>query len=363
MQIVYDMALSKDQIRQINLCRLAKHITFLSEILHHDGQTLSPTALIPNVQSHTNMYEIFPLIKAPDKHWTLWSNVLKTIKSSFTVQIHKIGKLIDPSRTRWLIPSDGRYVYQLAEKVYSIHRFSHTAKDGDFYHKAALFTTSIKSFFHLRWITPVCTTEYIKVSNKSRSNTFKSTGSSINIPHLRSTLSRFHTQIRRRLTHSARTNRLQRPQTNLTRPLPAPIARTATYEPTNHEAYRHWWETHWTIQPKPLTPSTTTETKEFNFTVPSEYDREFVDIINNLDPPLRRNVGLLIKIPHLPSLVQALESSKLIAVSDASMTDDAFCAHAYTIISNDEKHQLIGVAPVDCDEDDADSTRAEKAGI
>ena len=45
------------------------------------------------------------------------------------------------------------------------------------------------------------------------------------------------------------------------------------------------------------------------------------------------------------------------------MTDDAFCAHAYTIISSDKKYKLIGVAPVDCDEDDADSTRAEKSGI
>ena len=306
MQIVYDMALSKDQIRQINLCRLAKHITFLSEILHHDGKTLSPTVLIPNVQSHTNMYEIFPLIKVPDNRWTLWSNVFKTIKSSFTVKIHKVGKLIDPSRTRWLITSDGRYVYQLIEEGYSIHRFSHTAKDGDFYHKAALFTTSIESFFHLRWITPVCTKEYIKVSNKSRSSTFQSTGPSINIPNLRSTLSRFHTQIRRRLNQTARTNRLQQSQTNLTRHIPAPIARTATYEPTNHDAYRHWWETLRPIQPQTPKSSTTTETKEFNFTVPSKYDREFVNIINNLDPPLRRNIGLLTKIPHLPSSVQAL---------------------------------------------------------
>ena len=36
MNIIYDMALTKNRLRQTNLCRLAKRATFLSEILHHD---------------------------------------------------------------------------------------------------------------------------------------------------------------------------------------------------------------------------------------------------------------------------------------------------------------------------------------
>ena len=38
MRIVHYMALSKDQIKKINLCRLFKRITFLSDILHHERQ-------------------------------------------------------------------------------------------------------------------------------------------------------------------------------------------------------------------------------------------------------------------------------------------------------------------------------------
>ena len=92
-------------------------------------------------------------------------------------------------------------------------------------------------------------------------------------------------------------------------------------------------------------------------------DDEFVTTVNRLPSPLRRNMGIFRKISSLPRILIALENNKIIGVSDASMTDDAFCAHAYTIISRDEKSQIIGVAPVDCDEDDADSTRAEKSGV
>ena len=287
MQIIYEMALSKDQIRQLNVCRLAKHITFLSEILHHDKQTLSPTTLTPNIQTYTNMYEIFPLIKVPDKYWILWSSVLRTIKSSFTVQISMIGKLLDPSNNRWLVTTDGRYVYQLTEDGYSIHRLSHSTKDGDFNHKKTLFVTTIESNFHLRWITPICTQEYIQVSNKGHSYPLNPTGTSFNVSQMRSALSKFHTSIKQRLTQRTKTNRVQHNSETSTSTLPAPKALTAHYDSSNHDAYRHWWETHRPIQVQPPKPLTTKEAKEFHFTHPSAYDHDFISVINNLKPPIR----------------------------------------------------------------------------
>ena len=62
-------------------------------------------------------------------------------------------------------------------------------------------------------------------------------------------------------------------------------------------------------------------------------------------------------------MIQALEEGRLIAVSDASVSAEGFASHAYTIVSTDEKERIHGSAPVDCDEDDVESTRAEKAGI
>ena len=61
--------------------------------------------------------------------------------------------------------------------------------------------------------------------------------------------------------------------------------------------------------------------------------------------------------------MQAYEEGQLVAVSDASVPDDGFSAHAYALVSKDELQFLKGAAPVDCDEDDVDSTKAEKSGV
>ena len=62
-------------------------------------------------------------------------------------------------------------------------------------------------------------------------------------------------------------------------------------------------------------------------------------------------------------LTKALEGHSVIGVGDASVSSDSYASHAYILESKDEKHRIKGVAPVDCDEDDVDSTRAEKSGV
>ena len=110
----------------------------------------------------------------------------------------------------------------------------------------------------------------------------------------------------------------------------------------------------------PFQPSKSTK---INIVHPSEWDSEFVSQITLLSTPSRRNIGQITTLTHIPSIVQTYEDGRLVAVSDASVSDDCFSAHAYAIFSTDEANYLKGTAPVDCDEDDADSTRAEKSGV
>ena len=62
-------------------------------------------------------------------------------------------------------------------------------------------------------------------------------------------------------------------------------------------------------------------------------------------------------------MIQPLEEGKLIAVCNASVSVDGIASHAYTIITKDKVDKIQGSAPVDCDEDEIDRTRAEKSGI
>ena len=48
---------------------------------------------------------------------------------------------------------------------------------------------------------------------------------------------------------------------------------------------------------------------------------------------------------------------------DASVNSSQFAAHFYIIETKNEKDHIRGNAPVDCDEDDSESTRAEKSGV
>lgn len=85
--------------------------------------------------------------------------------------------------------------------------------------------------------------------------------------------------------------------------------------------------------------------------------------IDQLSPTLKRNVVRIQQITNIPRMIQALEEGRLIAVSNTSVSSEGLASRAYTIVSKDEVDRIQGSAPVDCDEYDIESTRAEKAGV
>ena len=87
MNIVHDMALSKDQIRQINQCRLFKRVTFISEILHHDLHDFHLDIWDPTKQMSSNINKRFPIIEMPKQYWPLWRTVLEAVRSANRIPI------------------------------------------------------------------------------------------------------------------------------------------------------------------------------------------------------------------------------------------------------------------------------------
>ena len=163
MRIIHDMALSKDQIKKLNLCRLKKQVTFLSEIFHHDKNSFHPDLWTPDIPLQSNIVERFPKIEVPRQYWDLWRTVLQSIKTSQTIAIRQIGILKHKDSVKWLITTDCRYVYGKHKMQCTVHRFTHCQKHTPLYSKEPLFTTTIEFYDHLRYITPTIKDYFIIV--------------------------------------------------------------------------------------------------------------------------------------------------------------------------------------------------------
>ena len=62
----------------------------------------------------------------------------------------------------------------------------------------------------------------------------------------------------------------------------------------------------------------------------SSLDRAFLLQLDQLSPTLRRNLGRIQKITNLERPIIHFEEGQIIAVSDASVSDDGFASHSYT---------------------------------
>ena len=133
------------------------------------------------------------------------------------------------------------------------------------------------------------------------------------------------------------------------------------YNDDKYILYRNWWHQN---RPIPIPKTVLPRLKQMvHFDTHSSLDAEFLCLLDSLPPPLCRNVGRIHQITNLDKIITSFKLGNIIAVSDASVSDDSFASHSYTLVSKDETHKIHGPAPVDCDEDDVESTRAEKCGV
>ena len=81
-----------------------------------------------------------------------------------------------------------------------------------------------------------------------------------------------------------------------------------------------------------------------------------------LDPVLQRNLGIITEAHDIAGLANSIEIGETIGVSDASLGSRARASHSYVLITKSKTSFLKGSAPIDCDPDDIESTRAELYG-
>lgn len=136
------------------------------------------------------------------------------------------------------------------------------------------------------------------------------------------------------------------------------------YDAHKYEEYREWWSNNRFTR---LIQGPKYNIKKLNFDQMPECDlrdcHDFFNSLFQLQPQMRRVIGQIVSIKNLDHLAMSILTCNAIGVCDASLNDDNFGSHAYIIESRDEQSHVKGAGPVDCDEDDADSTRAEMTGL
>ena len=248
----------------------------------------------PDIPLQSNIVERFPKIEVPRQYWDLWRTVLQSIKLSQTIAIRQIGILKHKDSAKWLITTDCRYVYCKHKTQYTVHRFTHRQKHTLLYSKEPLFTTTIESYDHLRYITPTINNDFIAVLETK--TLFKKPQKFI--PKIRYIAELSITKLLN--TASATIN-----ETLTKPPVPTPSPYTESfYDFQKYQLYRDWWQSNRT-QTKPAPPI-----KHPNLLLiqqPSYNDAEFMNHINQLSSPLKRNVDRIQQITNIPRMIQALE--------------------------------------------------------
>lgn len=100
--------------------------------------------------------------------------------------------------------------------------------------------------------------------------------------------------------------------------------------------------------------------------IPQGNEKEVLMIfkrISKLLHPYRRTIGQIVSVSNLPYLVQAIPDGKAIGVCDASVNSNDDGSQSFIIESTDEHHHISGSGPMDCDEDNIESTRSEMTGV
>ena len=154
MQIIHDIDISREQIRQLNVCRLFKRITFLSEIIDHNLQGFMPDLWHPDKKSYVHCQERFPNVKVPKRYWELWRNIMSTIRASHRIQITSIGAHRHLHHTRWLTTIDQSSLLQDTTEGHKVYKLERVHRNKYYYSKKEFMTKKLEFFDNYIYVTP-----------------------------------------------------------------------------------------------------------------------------------------------------------------------------------------------------------------
>ena len=185
---------------------------------------------------HTN--ERFPTIEIPKRYWSIWSNILKSIRSSQQILINNIGKCIRIADSPWIITRDRIHLYHKQTKFYVGYKLEKIDKNVYHYSNTPLFRTSFESVEHLL---PV--TVYTHHSTWAVKQPKDKTSKTIHSKHLLHDRNKFNpsSALSKCLYSKKKTQMTKLPETTVRLNKPSSIGRLGEYNPHKYEEYREWW--------------------------------------------------------------------------------------------------------------------------
>ena len=315
MDKVMEIQLPQVTVKKINQCRLQKQIYFISDILDSRQKSLHPSIMDPTYKRLNK--EKFPVVEIPKSYWKIWSNVLRSIHASLRVSSFNLGKTVHKDYATWLQKDDRSYlILRMDKNSYRFFKLKERSRTKFIYDRDYSHDTTIYGFTGLRVV-------QVQVTP----STFITDGFEEISPSLQTDINQQHT-ISRRLVS---------------------LKQWLHQNLFNLETQK---QSKWNV---PVS-------EQINTQLPNEDIEAFLKAVEELPPVLRRNLGGIQEMNGIAMLAQAMELDSALGVSDASIGTRGRAAHGYVIESSCGKYNIIGVAPVDCDIDDLESTRAELWG-
>lgn len=84
--------------------------------------------------------------------------------------------------------------------------------------------------------------------------------------------------------------------------------------------------------------------------------------LDDLSATLQRNIDRIIEISNIRKLAQSIEMGEAITCAETLLGPRGRVSHVTVVKSTCEQYRVVCTAPVDCNEQDVESTRAELLG-
>ena len=301
--------------KQLNLCRLHKEYYYVTDIMDSQNQYLHPDAYSPTAK-RPNM-EKFPVVTVPAPYWRKWENVVKTIHASLRVSRFTLKANVDKNAGVWLQHRDKSHIIRnCGEHKFVKYKHVRSTRTVQEYTRKHWHFTSIYALDHYHII------KVYERNGNIYTDGFKTGNSIIDLHDVRY------------ITHPCQyyescKDVIQRWK-----------RRIISNEPVH--------------QPKP------------HFVISKTINDHNIQALSaeilEMDPVLQRNLGMITEAQDIEGLANSIEIGETIGVSDASMGSRARASHSYVLITNSKTSFIKGSAPIDCDPDDIESTRAELYG-
>ena len=288
---------------------------------------------------------------------------MTTIYKANKIHIANIGVHSHPHHSEWLTTKDKSRLLQSTPDGYNMHRLERVYRNKYYYSKNVIMTTQLEFFYSYSYVTPTIPDNHIAALHTSTSQSV----TLATIDSIRQQMCKTIVEARTSMSTglSIMTSTIKRSSLPVILHQPGPrYDYNSPYHDQQYSKYREWWRQYRPIVP--YTPSHNIAMMNFGVLPTGNITIEIEELFHTLwalPTQIRRTLGAIADVTGINKIAPAIELHPVLAVCDASINATNFGSHSYIIQTYDETGMVKGTGPVDCDEDDIESTRAEKAGV